>query len=1120
MRRVVVSCRSRRLARPVVGRILDRYFWREDARRWSGRASNACLDRVAHELHAAAGRAMAVGVYDSDAQDAPLFSVGNAAAFKARAAPEGPDVPPAARALREIVVLAALFHDLGKALLVFTGKIDRVLDGAEGAIADVVRHEVHSYYAWLYLTRGLDDAGALRRLETLDAETVEAAMRAAADDGVAFARRVAEAGVDDARLVEAEMWPARTSGVRETVGRLILSHHRLAMADDGLADLVGRDMARAVERVDPAAFAIDGEALPWRDPAWLTRVARTAGRLSRLGAAEMTFPVADLHARTALMIADHLGSARKVARDSQSRPIANTVRTQDARGKTIVWPGDDVTTHTMRVAAAIRVATRGLIVDRGEFPALRPAEVPDGVRRPCGDGPARFAWQAAAAEAAARAGARGGGFFAAIAAGTGIGKTRAAPTILAAATFADPDPDRRGLRYNLALGLRALARQSAAEYTHDLGFAARDVRAMMGGGSPEGTDEASGSEDRLSGVDVAALAPGGAGIPPADADDTDWLRGLSYDVDRKAPRVVDEICAVEAGKRDGTRFRDLADAPILVATIDQLMGVTAPVRSWHLPAAMRVISSDLVIDEVDLFSEEDVCAVARLIFYAGLAGRRVIVMSATLTADLAGRLYDAYRQGYGKYAEVFGGPDRVGHLVCGDTPESVREDGVSGDGAAGFRAAFRESASATVAEIAARPVYRPGEILPIAPEWWEAVAAIDGACRTLHDRHACSVDDLRVSVGLVRVARTRHAMAIARALGDAPPRPGVLRVVACLHARFPARQRGAMEAELKRMLTRKGARPNAGLARVLAEQGVLAQAREQGCTEIEIVVVATPVIETGNDLDFDWAVVDPTGLRAIVQVAGRVNRHRLMSVRAANVAILERGLVAIETGRLEKPGVETRPARATGVARLYLARFVPHADPRRTSRLLGEENAARIDASLYLDPARESVLRAAEIHLRDAYFDGRPDLARFTSADGLRFLGNHAAARQFRRKEGDGMVIFPIVSGDGDLSGWAVVDRASPAGHVALPAGRGRPERVGAEMAHARALFRGGLSWALQADELTPRGSPTDVARRSFFVEVSWDAARAFGYDPILGLISDREDPRAAFGRRQEEART
>ena len=79
------------------------------------------------------------------------------------------------------------------------------------------------------------------------------------------------------------------------------------------------------------------------------------------------------------------------------------------------------------------------------------------------------------------------------------------------------------------------------------------------------------------------------------------------------------------------------------------------------------------------------------------------------------------------------------------------------------------------------------------------------------------------------------------------------------------------------------------------------------CSELILIVVATPVEEIGRDHDFDWAVVDPSSTQSIVQTAGRVNRHRLKLIGLPNVALLQFNRKKVETTDkrvFQRPGLE------------------------------------------------------------------------------------------------------------------------------------------------------------------------------------------------------------------------
>ena len=86
MREILAVCRSSKKARKRAARVLDRYFWRIGDRTWRGRASNACLDRVARDLREIATRNTAVMIQEvrsSKDSRAPMILVGSRASFSA-----------------------------------------------------------------------------------------------------------------------------------------------------------------------------------------------------------------------------------------------------------------------------------------------------------------------------------------------------------------------------------------------------------------------------------------------------------------------------------------------------------------------------------------------------------------------------------------------------------------------------------------------------------------------------------------------------------------------------------------------------------------------------------------------------------------------------------------------------------------------------------------------------------------------------------------------------------------------------------------------------------------------------------------------------------------------------
>jgi CRISPR-associated endonuclease/helicase Cas3 len=75
------------------------------------------------------------------------------------------------------------------------------------------------------------------------------------------------------------------------------------------------------------------------------------------------------------------------------------------------------------------------------------------------------------------------------------------------------------------------------------------------------------------------------------------------------------------------------------------------------------------------------------------------------------------------------------------------------------------------------------------------------------------------------------------------------------------------------------------------------------------IVLATAVAEVGRDHCYDWAIVEPSSMRSIVQLAGRVMRHReVAQLESPNMLLLQQNVRSLnrESVCFQKPGFETR----------------------------------------------------------------------------------------------------------------------------------------------------------------------------------------------------------------------
>jgi len=138
------------------------------------------------------------------------------------------------------------------------------------------------------------------------------------------------------------------------------------------------------------------------------------------------------------------------------------------------------------------------------------------------------------------------------------------------------------------------------------------------------------------------------------------------------------------------------------------------------------------------------------------------------------------------------------------------------------------------------------------------------------------------------------------------------------------------------------------------------------------IVLASPVCEVGRDWDADWAVAEPSSMRALIQLAGRVQRHRIVCNDKPNLLIFNRNLKALSGKTLKngepapvfiRPGFERQDdsrrfrLRASSLEKLLspdeyriltaLPRICPRPSPEWRSReSLVDLEQARIAASM------------------------------------------------------------------------------------------------------------------------------------------------------------------------------
>lgn len=945
---LISQCDKRALSE--TRRIMDQFAERRGDRTWQTPITEAGLDTLRKLLRRTARKNTAVACHWIRGRDHSelLWIVGDARRFNAEGAvPTDTTVRNVLRRedendwhtaedIRLLAQMAALLHDLGKASVAFQDRLRKaVLE------RNLYRHEWVSLRLFQAFVGLNSDEDWLHRLASADALNEL--------DWIAPGRYQRD-GLDAGGSYPFRDLPPLAAAV----AWLVVTHHRLPVIpvegnDGGQAWLgmrsrslfkpawlqeplaeVAHDWNEIRQQAEPARvepyWQLAGP-LPVIEPKWRAQVARLAKRLIELRQRRdddwLGNPYVMHLARLSLMLADHhysslpKDSPHRVQGDGNTALYANT----DRRDGGLKQPLDE---HLLGVARDAGLIAHALPGFERYLPRLANHR---GLRKRSAD--PRFSWQDKAADAAAslREAAREHGTFVVNMASTGCGKTLANARMLYA--LADP---LQGLRATYALGLRALTLQTGRSYRTDLHLGEDALAIHVGGSANRALFEY---------YQQQAEAHGSGSVQDLIEEDSHVLyEGTCADHPLLARALHDPA------------IHKLLSAPILVCTVDHIAPATEALRAGRQIAPMlRLMSADLILDELDDYDLNDLPALTRLVHWAGLLGTRVVLSSATLPPALVQGMFLAYRAGrlqYRRNRGANGGRQteqievpclwadefRAQIAVCVDADSFANQH---------LKFVDRRSTRLEKAEPLRCAELVPLEIprnLPKARMRAQFARHVRDACLRLHRAHAVTDPGggKRVSFGLVRMANIDPLFDVAQAL-HALGAPESTRIHLCVyHARFPLAQRSAIEHQLDGAFNRRG--DAQAVYRLPAIRAALDAHPEH---DQLFVALASPVCEVGRDWDADWAVAEPSSMRSLIQLAGRVQRHRRKPPQTANVLVFDTNLRHHEHGgnapAYTRPGFE----KVTEDQRFLLAAH-------GLTALLREEDYRRLDAIARIRP--------------------------------------------------------------------------------------------------------------------------------------------------------------------------
>jgi len=888
-------------------RILDQFAERRGEKVWQTSITQAGLDTLRKLLKAGARKNTAVACHWIRGRDHSelVWIVGRANRFNAEGAvptnTTGNDVLRHAdedqwhygELIRLLAGMAALFHDFGKANVLFQAKLKA--SWSKRPAPEPYRHEWVSLRLFQAVISGCKtDAEWLERLQKMDERS--------AQDWVKSLKGLRD-GVDS----QAAQLDIQTGAppLARIVAWLVVSHHYLPVergspsewkwAKDHLGYLpqgITAEWNSRCDDSDPKRVAENWnfrkQILPTASLSWRKRAATLAKRLATLNPpASIDNPFIAHIARLSLMWGDHHYSSLDTnpRRGDPDFPLyANTQSNPRKPDHGQLKQRLDehligVEQYSARISRVLPLLSRHLPRIARHKAFTKPTRIP------------RFRWQDKAFQLARsiQAETHRHGFFGVNMASTGCGKTLANARIMYG--LANPN---QGARFSVALGLRTLTLQTGDAYRDRLGLQSDDLAVLVGGAATRQLHELRGEDAQAGGSESGAPL----------LDDNSYVH---YD-----GAIADGAFNQWLGQ--DPRMHKLVNAPVLACTIDHLIPATEGTRGGRqIAPMMRLLSSDLILDEPDDFDLADLPALARLVNWAGLLGSRVLLSSATLPPALIEGLFAAYRAGREQYQQACGQPGLPVNVHCAWFDEFDRRHGqcalpeqfaeVHGEF---VTARLKHLADKQQPKVRAQivpldiPVKQSEEILYV-----EFAAKTRDLARRLHDDNALRDprSGRQASFGVLRMANIDALCQVTRALFLMGGGEGYRLHLCCYHSQHPLLVRSAIEGVLDACLARH--KPEA-----VFDRPDIAAALDAGPENHHIfLVAATPVCEVGRDHDYDWAIVEPSSMRSIIQLAGRVRRHRPEAYDATNIALLSTNLRHLKRGSAQpafcRPGFES-----------------------------------------------------------------------------------------------------------------------------------------------------------------------------------------------------------------------
>jgi len=818
--------------------IASRYLHRINRKTWSGSITSKGVESLREELSATARKNTSVICYAIRRNGVDiLWRIGNRNIFS-----ESGEYMTNAGEQKQIVYpeymhsvflyseAGGITHDIGKTTNPFQSKLR-----GDDVHNDYIRHEIISSIFFVELFKRFKD-------KSITADDIESEWNSIWKS----IKKKCEGISDNYSALGSMSVEDDISKSKGLLMHLISSHHRLFDSNDGQDSHV-----RRIEDKKGIDYS------PYKDMMLDRTTLRGIARLYNLvvndtvinNASDSYIRGVTHFARIALIAADHFVSSRHYCDNND--PIkddvlaANTHKCKNNCSKPFLNQPLDY--HLREVSSTARRFAGYMfeLLNTQFLPAIIRDNKDDYINVP-----ERFKWQQEAinAIAAARDSNKDRPHLVYVNAGTGSGKTIAGIRIAEAASNSPS-------RITFISSLRTLTVQAGAEYqsfgyTPDIIIG--DTTSMKIGV----TESRNHNNESKSDIDIM------------DMDDSIEMYCKNYN-------LPDWTSKITGGNKNS---KAIIASPLLVATADYIIHAGDPSKQRrHILSSLRCMTSDLVIDEIDSFGPKAIAALCRIVELCASYGRNVIILSATTAPPVMDALNKAFIDGQNIFDAMHKRDEKpalisiVNNYIKPLTHFVDNKKKMKYDYCNEIRAVLRQAQT-----------YRIGKVIEMdGGSFKNSVEILFKASIEMHDIHKNQGN----SIGCIRVNRSKRGFIASALMMEHAKRfmeknPDKIVHIAYYHSNMSTASRVFLESQLETILHRE--RGDTKYPEKLDEH-----IDEQDKNKEHIfIIIATPVIDVGRDFDLDWGICEVTSVRAVVQFAGRVNRHRLINVSQPNIGIM------------------------------------------------------------------------------------------------------------------------------------------------------------------------------------------------------------------------------------------